>query len=149
MASEMIKKDKVKEAASEWLQRYKKVPSLATAELVNLVICASGSQKKVDEATFESADLTELMQTFHTDNYLKSGGDYPLKPSSRPGALNRDNFCQFWAQLVTACKVPTILDEYLMPSLNAWLVMFSRYAGIFLAFVFQSVASLFLLASCN
>mmetsp|Transcript_22652 Transcript_22652/g.89615 ORF Transcript_22652/g.89615 Transcript_22652/m.89615 type:complete len:1215 (-) Transcript_22652:245-3889(-) len=125
---EMIKAGKAKEAVGEWVKRYQKKPALSTAELINLVIFASGSLRVISEDTFETADLTVLMQTFHTDTYLQSGGDYPLKPggSTKAGTLHAENYCEFWNFLILACKPTILYDEYLMPSLTAWLVMFSR-----------------------
>src|SRR3990167_2132906 len=72
------------------------------------------------------------MEVFHTEKYLKSGGDYPLRPNNKKSGKFLENFTSFWECLVHNCRAKIIYDSYLMPSLNAWLVTFSRFA--FLSF---------------
>lgn len=122
----MIQNDDYERAVNTWVGKYQRAARTATTDLINMIIFCSGSKRTISEEQFETVELTDVMEQFHTERYLKSGGDYPLKGTSKDSQTLSASYINFWDQLLNTCRTNIIYDSYLMPSINAWLVTFSR-----------------------
>ena len=110
-----------------WIARYKQNQRNTACELINLVIKSSGSKYVISQTIFESADLTDELIKMDQSNFSE---DYPLKEAKKTIKFT-NSFVHFWQLLIELCQNNIIFDEYLLPSISAWVIVFSRFFFLF------------------
>lgn len=82
---------------------------------------SSGNSGSISEEQFSESEIGEALAALVDETYQTAGGEYPLIARGRDAKRFRASFADFWDKLVERCRDGLLFDEYLVPTLVAWL----------------------------